>query len=74
MGKKYSIIYADPPWQYDRKVGQGIAENHYQTLSIKELKKLPVGKIADKNCSFFVGNFPFLLGKDGCHGKLGFPV
>ena len=27
----YSIIYADPPWQYQRSKVQGAAENHYPT-------------------------------------------
>lgn len=61
MEKKYSIIYADPPWRYDRKVGQGVAENHYQTMSIKELQELPVSRIADKDCVLFLWvTFPFL--------------
>lgn len=61
MGKKYSIIYADPPWQYDRKVGTGIAENHYQTMKVKELQELPVSQITDKDCVLFLWvTFPFL--------------
>lgn len=61
MGKKYSIIYADPPWQYDRKVGQGVAENHYQTMKVKELRELPVSRITDKDCVLFLWvTFPFL--------------
>lgn len=55
MRKKYRIIYADPPWQYDRKVGQGVAENHYQTMRVKELQKLPVSRITDKDCVLFCG-------------------
>lgn len=34
--KKYSIIYADPPWCYSAKKVQGAAENHYPTMSIEE--------------------------------------
>ena len=44
--KKYSIIYADPPWQYRTysKKGQGrSAESHYPTMSIDDIKALPVG-------------------------------
>lgn len=33
--KQYGIIYADPPWRYDRKHGSGVAENHYPTMSIE---------------------------------------
>lgn len=58
-GKRYSIIYADPPWHYDRKYGNGIAENHYSTMSIEEICALPVGKLADKDCALFLwATFP----------------
>lgn len=32
MLKKYKIIYADPPWKYDRKIGEGVAEKQYPTM------------------------------------------
>lgn len=50
--KKYSIIYADPPWAYRTysKKGQGrSAESHYPTMSIEDIKALPVGELADKD-------------------------
>ena len=46
--KKYQIIYADPPWQYNRKAGQGIAADHYPTMSLQEICDLPVGKLRVK--------------------------
>lgn len=52
--KKYSIIYADPPWRYEMKKGQGVAENHYSTLEIEKLCGLPVQEICDKNCVLFL--------------------
>ena len=64
MGKKYKIIYADPPWQYRvySKKGQGrSAENHYHTMNIKDIMDLPVDKIADKDCILFLWiTFPCL--------------
>lgn len=46
--KKYQIIYADPPWKYrSRKYQDGnrafekLEENHYSTMTIYELSKLP---------------------------------
>lgn len=64
MGKKYKIIYADPPWQYIvySKKGQGrSAENHYHTMNIKDIMALPVDKIADKDCILFLWiTFPCL--------------
>ncbi|RHL47066.1 DNA methyltransferase [Eubacterium ventriosum] len=64
MGKKYKIIYADPPWQYRvySKKGQGrSAENHYHTMNIKDIMALPVDKISDKDCILFLWiTFPCL--------------
>ena len=40
--KKYNIIYADPPWKYDRNKVQGAAEKHYSTMTVDDLCKLPV--------------------------------
>ena len=49
--KKYSIIYADPPWRYERNGVQGAAEKHYPTMSIDELCRLPVSELSDKDFS-----------------------
>ena len=46
--KKYKVIYADPPWKYERNKVQGAAENHYSTMSIDELCSLPVANLTDK--------------------------
>ncbi len=52
--KKYNIIYADPPWFYERKVARGAAENHYNTMRMDEISNLPIKEIADKNCALFL--------------------
>lgn len=55
--KKYSVIYADPPWQYRTysKKGQGrSAESHYPTMSIEDIKALPIGELAAKDCALFM--------------------
>ncbi|MCA7012500.1 DNA methyltransferase [Dickeya dadantii] len=44
--KKYSLIYADPPWSYSNSVSNGAAINHYGTMSLAELKRLPVWSLA----------------------------
>ena len=48
----FRTIYADPPWQYNRTVGQGVACDEYPTMSIDDLAALPVGDLAHP---------------DGCH-------
>ena len=50
----YSIIYADPPWQYQRSKVQGAAENHYPTMGIDEIRALPVAELAEKDCALFL--------------------
>ena len=52
--RKYDIIYADPPWKYDDSNCQGAAEKQYNTMSIEELRKLPVENLAAKDCVLFL--------------------
>jgi N6-adenosine-specific RNA methylase IME4 len=55
--KKYSIIYADPPWQYNvwKKKGKGrTAASHYLTLSLESLKKMDVQRICNDDCALFL--------------------
>ena len=40
--KKYDIIYADPPWSYSDKGCNGNAAEHYPTMTVDEICKLPV--------------------------------
>lgn len=40
--KKYNIIYADPPWSYNDAGCQGAAASQYKTMTIEELKQLPI--------------------------------
>ena len=40
--KKYGIIYADPPWSYSNKGTRAAADRHYGTMTIEEIKKMPV--------------------------------
>ena len=59
--RKFNILYADPPWKYQRNKVQGAAERHYPTMSIEQLCALDVEKITDENCVLFLwSTFPFL--------------
>lgn len=53
---KYRIIYADPPWCYGDKLtdGYGTAENHYPTMTIKELCELPIKELAEDDAVLFL--------------------
>lgn len=56
--KKYNIIYADPPWSYSDKGCNGNAEDHYHTMSLADICKLPIntagGGIAADDCVLFM--------------------
>lgn len=41
-GDVYSVIYADPPWQYSNTGVNGAAEKHYPTLPTENIASLPL--------------------------------
>ncbi len=49
-GIKRNIIYLDPPWEYKGGARSGSAENHYSTMSAKDLRELCVDEIAADDC------------------------
>ncbi|WP_109393584.1 MT-A70 family methyltransferase [Proteus terrae] len=58
--KKYDLILADPPWQYNNKVSNGAADNHYNTTDLYSISRLPIEKHSSKNSVLFMwytGNF-----------------
>lgn len=55
---KYSVIYADPPWNY-KQGGNGSAKKHYETMTTEDLCKLPVRDICTDNAVLFMwATFP----------------
>lgn len=52
--KKYNIIYADPPWRYNDRKCNGACENHYSTMKIEDICKLPIKNIAADDCVLFL--------------------
>jgi len=71
--KKYDIIYADPPWRYQDKGCEGNCEKHYPTMSIKELKELPVDSITSDNCVLFLwATYPLIKDALGLIESWGF--
>jgi len=62
MSSKYSVLYADPPWDYagktqhtsgDFKEGMS-AKDHYNTMTLEELKKLKIQEKTEKDCILFM--------------------
>jgi N6-adenosine-specific RNA methylase IME4 len=61
---KFAVIYADPPWEFrtysDKGKGRS-AEQHYDRMSLDDIKALPVGNLAAKDCALFLWTtFPHL--------------
>jgi len=55
--KKYQIIYADPPWPYDKGLWErqnSRASSHYKLMTIEEICDLPINDIADTNCHLYL--------------------
>lgn len=57
-GKKYNTIYADPPWQFQNRTGK-VAPEHkrltrYETMTIEEIKELPVSDIAGDKAQLYL--------------------
>ncbi|TFG19278.1 MAG: hypothetical protein EU530_06765 [Promethearchaeota archaeon] len=59
--KKYQIIYADPPWKFTSKKFQDggryfdrLESNHYSTMSVRELSKLPIQRIIAEDAACFL--------------------
>lgn len=52
--KKYSVIYADPPWSYKDNKCNGNAEDHYPTMKLEDICNLPVKDLAADNCVLFL--------------------
>jgi N6-adenosine-specific RNA methylase IME4 len=53
----FATIYSDPPWAFKTrgKNGHGrSAERHYPTMSLREIKELPVQDIATRDCHLFM--------------------
>lgn len=55
-GKKYRIIYADPPWDYSRAAPEEcqFVKYDYMPLTIEELCEFPIKEIAEKDAILFL--------------------
>lgn len=54
---RYGAILADPPWRfrtYAPRGGNRSAERHYPTMSLQEIKQLPVVSLAADDCALFL--------------------
>lgn len=59
-GKKYNIVYADPPWKYasnmygKKGIDTGGADTHYPTMDHRDICNIPVDTITLDNAMCFM--------------------
>jgi N6-adenosine-specific RNA methylase IME4 len=56
LAKTFGVIYVDPPWEYANPKNHDPAMGGvtYPTLSLDEMKSLPIDRIADRHCALFL--------------------
>ena len=52
--KKYTVLYADPPWRYRNKPNGRSPESHYPTMKTEDICALPVQQLAAEDCALFL--------------------
>ena len=52
--KKYTVLYADPPWRYRNKPNGRSPESHYPTMKTEDICALPVQALAAEDCALFL--------------------
>jgi len=64
----YGVILADPPWRFQNRTGKMAPEhkrlNRYETLSLEEIKEIPVHLVSAKNSHLYLW-VPNALLKEG---------
>jgi N6-adenosine-specific RNA methylase IME4 len=58
-GKRFSVIYAHPPWPWETWGGESgkihtACDNHYNTQAITEIMNLPVAALAADDCALLL--------------------
>jgi N6-adenosine-specific RNA methylase IME4 len=51
---KYSVIYADPPWEYDNSGFDQSAAKIYPTMDVDRISNLPINEITGPSCVLFL--------------------
>lgn len=56
--QKFNTIYADPPWRFQNRTGKMAPEhkrlNRYGTMSLEDIKQMPVNEIASEKSHLYL--------------------
>ena len=66
LEKKYNVIYADPPWQYNKGINtlDAVTDAHYSTMDLEDICKYPASlglNVQDNAVLFLWVTNPFLV-------------
>jgi N6-adenosine-specific RNA methylase IME4 len=64
LGRRFSVLYCDPPWQFEAWSDGGMlkaAEMHYVTMSTAAICDMPVADIAAEHAVLFMWFLPSML-------------
>lgn len=55
----YGALAVDPPWPFETYSGERVtphraAQDHYQTMTIEDIARLPIGRLAARDCALFL--------------------
>ncbi len=68
VNRSYGTILADPPWRFQNRTGKMAPEHkrlsRYTTLSLQEIKEIPISLVAADNCHLYLW-VPNALIKEG---------
>jgi N6-adenosine-specific RNA methylase IME4 len=56
-GERFGVIAADPPWTFVTRSAKGkgrSAEQHYECMTLEDIKALPVAAVAADRCALFL--------------------
>ncbi len=72
----YGVILADPPWRFQTYSAKGLGkspEQHYPTMTMAEIRALPVGDWAANDCALFMwATWPTIFDAQGVIESWGF--
>lgn len=58
QGHKFRTVLADPPWQFNNRTGKVAPEhkrlNRYSTMSLDDIKRIPVKSVTDSVCHLYL--------------------
>lgn len=64
LGRRFPVILADPPWAFETRSEGGLqkaADLHYPTMTIEQIRALPVAEIAASNSVLFLWALPSMF-------------